>query len=942
MDGGVRERLGSSGGRKPPTAIGRILREWQHFFGSTTLGMKSTSATQLPPPPPPILPAAAAAATISSSVTAIPAEVGRNGSSVLRDGEGAPAAVSSSPENKPEKMCITMEFGDEYNGEVKMDRGTAIPHGYGTLQSSSGMHCYVGGFVNRSRDGDGKLLTERYVLWSKWKLNRPDTTNQARIDYPDGSKYCGFLTWRQDNAAAQYPSRGPKIRHSKFSTWVQMNTPVRERWGELVGAKGDRYFGQWENNLPSGFGCLVTTGGDRYVGLFEEGKFHDTGTLFSLHYGRQNACHSLLDGATFAGLHEAHSRQATEMGEGNEKENEENDHAESILAMKGVEKERWGGVIFDGVWEKGRFVGEGYATLPCGTRIFAEWKSSTYPTNGRVFLGSFYNRSQAGMNARGWFQCFHWEPLLCGACEELKAQEYAACALYRERLHSATTQEEVQAVLADFCGNQGAVRNALKLFRRCFYFLHGTCGKSSEIGAGLCLNKLGWCYLRKTYGGCIHRRHGRPILVGDVDLAMTDIISFVRSVERWVVAMLGDAAVADNSSEIFVARRVLDYVLRDTHDVLLNLYLHAFKEEDASLFVALERLREQTTLDDMGVMFARQQSEEQLFDPYADAIHVIEQLERNVHTFTGKLRVLAQWSREIDLAARLAQVNLDDKSLSLLPRRQMHLESGSADDLLPIYQYVLIKARLRHLYVHAKLLVDLSSEDMFMEFTSPENFFVTTLHACTTILASLHPLLRDNCQILAPSSFFEEQLRSAIHSVKRRATHFLDVFSAQTSEICAVYDADELRDIAVGYLRAWLPETLDALSTWHCMQTEKNSVILKVSELLNSAMAKKFSHLHDRQCPRSVAIFCWLTAAHILSVLNLRLGILAASQTDEPAGVLLVEADAAVFLERYHRLDVQRKKGSRTGTDDALVLLLQEPLRPSLLNLAASVLLVAL
>ncbi|RNF12618.1 putative protein kinase [Trypanosoma rangeli] len=902
---------------------------------STGLGATAPGRTSTPKAHPP-------SPRATTTTTVLPLESCRIGASMPREEGGISAAFNSS-ESKPEKMCVAMECGDVYSGEVKMDRGTMVPHGHGTLESPSGKHCYVGGFVSRRRDGDGKLTTERYVLWSKWKMNRPDLTSPARIDYLDGSKYGGYFAFRQNNAAALHSFRGSKTRLSNFSTWVQTNTPVRERWGEFVGVNGDRYFGQWENDLPSGFGCLVTSGGDRYVGLFEEGKFHDTGTLFSLSYGGQNACSSLLDGANFVLSRESYLRQATDVGADTDTDDDEDDATlDATMAMKGHEKERWGGVIFDGGWERGRFVGEGYVTLPCGSRILAAWKSSTYPTNGRVFLGSFYNRTQAGMNARGWFQCFHWEPLLCGTSEELRAEEYDSCAPYRERLHGATTQEEVQAVLADFCGSQGAVRNALKLFRRCFYFFYGTCGKGSEISAGLGSNRLGWCYLRNTYGGCIHRRKGRPIVVGDVDLAMTDIISFVGSVERWVVAMLGDAAVADSSSEMFVARRVLDYVLRDTHDVLLNLYLHAFKEEDVSLSAALERLRERTTQDDMGVVFARQQSEEQLFDPYADAIHGIEQLERNTHTFTGKLRVLARWSREIDLAARLAQVTLDDKSFLLLPRGHMHLESGSADDLLPIYQYVLIKARLRHLYVHTKLLVDLSSEDMFMEFASPENFFVTTLHACTTMLARLHPLLRDKGQILVPSSFFEYQLRSAVRSIHRMAASFVDVFVSHTGEVCATQDADELRDIAVGYLKAWLPVALDALSTWRCAHTESTGHTISVLRLLQSTTAGKLSHLRDSQCPRSVALFCWHTAAHIVSVLKLRLCIVAANQTSDPVGVLLVESDTALFLERYYHLYNQRKKTSGTDADDAVVLLMQEPIRPSFLHFAASVLLDAL
>ncbi|ORC89572.1 putative protein kinase [Trypanosoma theileri] len=810
----------------------------------------------------------------------------------------APTTAPSQEEKEShQKRSITMEYGDEYFGEVRVDRGIVIPHGRGTLQSILGKHCYVGEFVNRSRDGYGKLVTERYVLWSKWKMNRPDLSNSARIDYDNGDKYCGFLSLQQDNTMAQQLSRSLRNRLSKFSIWVQTTMPVRERWGELVGSNGDRYFGQWEDNLPSGFGCLVLTNGDRYVGLFEAGKFHDTGTLFSLSYRGYNTNCSPPSGADFLLVREQLQQEVEE--DGVDRNNSTIPTiGESTFRPLGNTKQRWSGVIFDGVWEKGRFIGEGYVTLPCGSRISAEWKSASHASNGRIFLTASSIHTQEGMNARGWFQCFHWEPLLCGAYEETKMREYVACAPYRDRLYSATTPEEVQAVLADFCTNQSVVRNALKVFRRCFFFLHGTCGKDSEIGSGLGLNKLGWCYLRNAYGGCIHHGRGRPITVGDVDLAMTDVVSFVRSVQRWVLEMLGDSALADASSEIFVARKLLDYMLRDVHDVLFNLYVQAFIEEDVSLSASLERLREHTTLDDLGVVFARQQSAERLFDPYADAIHSIDQLGRQALTFTSKLRVLAQWSKEIDLSARLAQVNLDDKASSLLSRDSAKLELGSADDLLPIYQYVLIKAKLPYLYAHTKLLVDLSSEDMFMEFTSPENFFVTTLHACTMMLANLNPLLRDEFQVLAPSTLFEDRLRSSIKSLKRLALSFLENFSSSTGETCAIIDSNTLHHIGLGYIKTWLPEALDVLSAQNFLPPERTDKVIPISELLQTPKAKKFFQLDRLHCPREVSLFCWLAAANVVSVLGLRLVILSTSTTDDSSSLLPVDVEADVFLRR--------------------------------------------
>ncbi|RHW73804.1 Vacuolar sorting protein 9 (VPS9) domain containing protein [Trypanosoma brucei equiperdum] len=826
------------------------------------------------------------------------------------------ASTATSAPNERQYKELNVDFNDKYFGEVTRSGSIEVPHGNGRLFSGEGKHFYEGGFVNRCRDGYGVLNTERYALWCKWKMNRPDLTSQSRVDYRDGTRYNGFLSAHQNNSAAANIPSSLRCRLSKFSIWVHSLTLVRERWGEIVHSGGDRYFGQWDNDMPSGFGCYVTKYGDRYIGLFQRGRFHDTGTLFVHACRWGNRASKIPDGVGFLYQQEQVENQHVEAAEAAKQRIEDrfkNTFTESCgcsgtdYEISGHKRQGpprgWDGVIFDGVWEMGRFLGEGHVTLPCGSRITAEWKNLFSPTQGRVFMASSNDNKASGrqdMDTRGWFQCFHWESLLSGLTDESKEQKYAACASFRERLGLATTEEEEQVVLADFCSNEDAIRNALKVFQRCFYFLHGSCGSSSEIGSGWGSNPLGWCYVRNSYGGCIHNIKGRRITACDVDLALTDIISFVRSTERWVVEMLGDSSLSSPSSHLFVMRKLLDLTLRSVYNVLFNLYVHAYDVEDIALTQALERVREHTTLDDLGVSFARQQSSEELFDPYADAVNRIERLARGVWTYGSKLKILAQWSMEIDLSTRLARVTLDDGPLALLPKRNAQPASGSADDLIPIHQFVLMKAKVDHLYVHTKLLVDLSSEDVFMEFTSQENFFVITFQACTMILSKFHPLLRDESHVLAPPSLFEERLRSGVHSIRRLA----ETFIAQLLKSHGVFEGEESRElsaeefgaVALGYIKAWLAEAVDMAATHGGTAVASGSdQILPVAELLQMEETRELALLSEPNFPRVLALFCWLAVANVLSVLHIHLGVMAANGDD----LLNVDTDPAKLLDDY-------------------------------------------
>lgn len=734
-----------------------------------------------------------------------------------------------------ECLTIRLDCEDEYTGEVIRERGVAAPHGRGTLRSCSGRHCYTGEFSHGWRDGYGEYVTDRYALWCRWRMNRPDLTNSCRVDYPNGDRYCGFLALQTDPAASKALracDNGSAGRVSKFSSWAQSTSLVRVRWGELVTAAGDRYFGEWEKDRPHGFGGYAARSGDRYVGRFRQGKFCGTGTLFSLSYA-QDGISGLPEGAFLS------STNADNVG---------------AAPPRSV-------CVFDGVWEEGRFLGEGHVTLPGGTRVSADWRSSSQPVDGEVVfkvapgclrsrrgpLGGPPDRGVGG----GWHECFHWEPLLCGAPGEVRKRELEASKPFRDRLtlasnsglhggcgedggRSPTTTttgsaESLRAILLDFLGMSHQLRAAVRVFRRFFFFFYGTCGHRGEIAAGRGGNALGWCSQRNPFGGCIHASSGRAVTAADLHSALGDLFSFTRSALRWTADMLGDDLLrrmdaANVPVDLTVGRWTADTVLADTHDVLLNLYSHVYAAEGAEVDKALGRLRGRATLDDMGVAFARRYNEERLFDPYADAVHCIEQLGEAGHTLSSKLAVLAQWARDIDLSTRLAQVSgnapprassssssvhvaaapLTSCSVTAAPSSGRALQSGSADDLLPIYQYVLSQARLRHLYAHTRMLADFAEEPTYVDATSHDSFCVTHFEMCAMTLPRLHLGLRDRDGVLVPASFFDDRLCSALARIPLAARSG----AVRTPDL----SAEDLASIALGYLAGWLPDVLVCLA----------------------------------------------------------------------------------------------------------------------------------
>ncbi|KAG5500313.1 hypothetical protein JIQ42_04650 [Leishmania sp. Namibia] len=699
-----------------------------------------------------------------------------------RDGASAAAATSSASSTRHH---LSLELGDSYDGAVEVRHGVALPHGHGVWRSRDGQLSYEGHFVQRWRDGYGHLCTPRFTLWARWRMDRPDLSSSTRVDYPNGDRYCGFLQLKVE------PTPAVQTR-SKFSTWAASVVPSRHRWGELVTSGGDRYVGEWAENEREGFGCYVWASGSRYTGRFHRGQFHDTGTLF-VSPAEVEGCLARLssDGGWRCGGGDGAAL------------------AERLLLCGATRwppasRPGWDGVVIDVVWREGKCIGEGHVTLPSGIRISADWRTASSPTDGELVLPTLTPQARMDTEVYEWRESFQWESLLNNTDAEARRVAYENADRPRVGIQQSNSTEYVRSCVLELLTSHKAFKTALHVFRRCFYCLYGTCGVDTEMGAGGYGNPLGWCTLRNAYGGCIHPANGRRISAADLDLALRDIASLARSVVRWVLDMVGpeqQSKVLDCGGEALVGRWVVDRVFQHCYPVLLNLYSQVYRREETALAASIARLRDAITLDDMGVVFARQsESQEKLFDPYTDAVHCIEKLNRESQTLTQLLKLLVQWSREIDLSTRLTQACADG--------RQTHAKStpGSADDLLPIHQYVLSQSHCGRLYAVTKLLCDFAAEPLFMEATSQEAFGVTTLQVCVLTLLRLHPWERDASNILVP---FSVALDGVSEAVQRRTAVALWVHDACSGVSSTAWmglpTLDLVERVMNRYVTLWVP-----------------------------------------------------------------------------------------------------------------------------------------
>lgn len=831
----------------------------------------------------------------------------------------------------PMRRCFTVDNGDTYDGHVEAYHGVMLPHGRGSWRSGDGQLQFDGHFVRRWRDGYGRLLTPHFVLWARWRMDRPDLSPSTRVDYCNGDRYCGVVELLTSGAAAAAAAAAPRV--SRFSQWARGITPRRQRWGELVRANGDRFFGEWRDDLPHGFGCFIAASGERYTGRFFNGCYQDTGTLF-LPPWRVEGCLSCIGveppvmaagGSTPPPPGRRRAALSLAVGE----------------RWPPASRHEWGGCIFDGVWSSGRCCGEGHMTLPSGVRISAEWRSASHPVDGEVVLPA--SAVPSGADAvHEWQESFQWESILCNSSDAAqRAESTKAVEEIRHRVGQATSTQAVQAFILEMLDADAVLRAAIRIFQRCFYFLYGTCGEDATIGAGGCRNRLGWCSLRSPYGGCIHHRRGKhgggggahDITAGDLDLALRDIRSFARSAVRWVLELLSNAglegAIQDGSAELLAGRWVIDAIFTQCYAVLLNLYKQVYAAEEAALSAAIRRLHGSTTLDDMGVVFARQsKKEERLFDPYTDAVNCIKTLSTRTQTWSSLLKTVVQWSREIDLSTRLTQASLHDTgpSGSFSSDRAAQL-AGSADDLLPIHQYVLSQCFFPHLLATVQLMSDISKCDLFLCPTSQEAFGITTLEVCIMTLARLHPWTRDDAGVLVPPYVAVEHLAGVVQYRRTLVEH---VRRCCQSLGCSSLDGDAalLCRVVDGYVRSWLPRTVGYLGERLRYEKGQGTSRIPMAEWGLSSSDMALTQL-SAGVPVEAQIACWLYTGAILAALHLTLEITTARHPSTVFSVSAGPYDEVALRAACHQICCITADGT---VSPILYLCQTSPLLPSFLT----------
>ncbi|AIN99106.1 hypothetical protein LPMP_252430 [Leishmania panamensis] len=680
-------------------------------------------------------------------------------------------------------------------------------------------------------------------------MDRPDLSSSTRVDYPNGDCYCGFVELK----VKQPPTTQTR---SKFSAWAASVEPSRHRWGELVTSSGDRYVGEWAENEREGFGCYVWASGSRYTGRFHRGQFHDTGTLF-ISPAEVEDCLSRLS-----------SDGGWRCGSGDGTALTERQVPYWAARWPPASRPGWDGVVLDVVWCEGKCNGEGHVTLPSGIRISADWRTASSPVDGELVLPSLTPQARMDVEVYEWRESFQWESLLSNADFEARRVAYEKAERPRVGIQQSNSTEYVRSYVLELLNTHSVAKTALDVFRRCFYCLYGTCGVDAEVGAGGRNNPLGWCTLRNTYGGCIHPADGRPISAADLDLALRDIVSVARSIVRWVLDMVGPeqlSKVLDCGGESLVGRWVADRVFQHCYPVLLNLYSQVYRAEETALAVSVARLRDAVTPDDIGVVFARQsESQAKLFDPYMDAVHCVEKLNHESQTLTQLLKVLVQWSREIDLSTRLTQACNDGR------QKSVKSTAGSADDLLPIHQYVLSQSRCGRLYAVTKLLSDFAAEPLFMEATSQEAFGVTTLQVCVLTLLHLHPWERDVSNILVPFSVALDGLREAVQRRAALAMWVCDACGGVSSAASAdALTLDVVERVMNRYVALWVPRMVGWMG-------EHATVASSPQPVDNGEFTQEELSL---LCPRRpiadgeevLCFCCWLYASALLDSVRLRL-----------------------------------------------------------------------
>jgi len=724
------------------------------------------------------------------------------------------------PTGNPRLDRLQAAFGDIYAGEVtyfippvaghnaatrvsqqqnqQNPPPRPIPNGFGELHSENGGHTYTGYFKDGTRDGQGHLVIGRYMIWGFWKENRIDINSSVRFDSLETLvKYRGFVRVVTDKSVRADPSK-----LSTFSIYVAQTSFIREGWGEAVYPDGRHVFGRWENDELCGFGTQITPNdGERYIGMFHNSKFHGFGVLF------------LPSGAICEGdwLNGTFKNTAGAITIPNR----------CVLTGQFTERAAFGKVsltLLDAANHSREDVDTGLSFV---TR--AQYESLFFwATNPQILREEAI---QLAVPILAMIENLEDDnPMTAVATVEKEIR----LKLSKTRRFDNALRVAQRVIFFQYgsCGSPSHVRSGcgratLGILTNHFVNNNNNNNSNNKDGSSkdnknnkkdssktttgnnnnnttkplLASDAIGWCETQKT-GGCIHTGSGTPINSNTAKQLFDDMLSFSASCRKYWATLLqigrqireanqhkssssASHHEQNNSSEYYddgddqvvTETEVLNAVSRASFDAIYgacrkltkNVFNHAFYYEQTAAEAALERLRD-VTLNDVGINFARQ-SDDGLFDIYADATRTLEQsFASNVPT--DILHGLHKWSQCIDSATRESQA-----------------VAGSADDLIPIHQFVLLRAKIPQLVPMTKLVSWLGEQPCFVEPTSAESFCLTTLQACVAMLHDLRANIRDTDGVLQSPSALEARVDDTLSLLEDQGVPFSLVRRA--AEYCA-------------------------------------------------------------------------------------------------------------------------------------------------------------
>lgn len=680
-----------------------------------------------------------------------------------------------------------------------------IPHGIGELMSDSGRQTFTGYFVQGQRDGIGQLVTSRFMLWGFWKHNTVDVASSVRLDSLETLvKYRGFvrMVTNDGNLKSELldlQSLSKTGLLSPFSAWVATARFVREGWGEAVFPDGRHVFGRWENDQLFGFGTQLTPDGERFVGMFHQSKFHGFGVLFLPNgavcegdwnagvFKNANGALTIPNRCVLSGQftdRNAFSRVNIQLLDSSSTHTRED--IETGLSY--VARTHYNSLFF---WATNAAVLREEA-LQQAVPLLALVEQQTDPRSAAKLLESEIRarliKTKRFDNAVRIAQRIIF--LMWGSCGSpsyihsgngrtalgIMPSRTGAHAPLDGSILAASSTSRVSFSGVRNGGLSGGGGGAAASSSLSSSAAAGG-GDGSSATAGLATNPgvkpvapnqaLGWCETQRS-GGCIHSGTGHPITPQTARQLFEDMLSFSTSCRRYWAQLFeiardirrtnsgknnpatsqqrDDEADDDEDNSVLDSEELLNIVSRAAFDAIfgacrrlaINVFSHAFYAEQVSAETALERLRD-VTLNDVGIEFARQ-SDDVLFDIYADATR---ELERSFvsQVPTDILHGLHRWSMTIDSATRESQT-----------------AGGSADDLIPIHQFTLLRAKIPHLVPMTKLVSWMGEQPCFVDPTSAESFCLTTLQACVSMLGDLRSNIRDTQGVLQSPSALEARV----------------------------------------------------------------------------------------------------------------------------------------------------------------------------------------